>query len=314
MHSLTEASWPATVPAVRFAAFTPTSKEPLATHATEVFELHQAADFRRRWQAQLAATRPPLYLVFMLTDGEGLHRVGSEAFYVRPGMLGFLGPEALANWQPGPAAQQGYFCVFTEAFFNADRADQNLWRSLPFFATPDAAEALVAPPEAVGALLAQFAQLATDAQGGQPESAPLLRAQLTVLLLRAAACYRDAQPAAPCAGQRLTNAFLALLEEDLAPLLTGQPIEQATVRAYAQRLRVSQNHLNDTVRRYTGHSAGTLAHDALARVATDLLGQGHRPVHEVARLLGFTSATYFTRFYRHRIGHTPSQVRRRAAA
>ncbi|MCC3160671.1 helix-turn-helix domain-containing protein [Hymenobacter sp. 15J16-1T3B] len=313
MYSALEAPRVASLPPLRFAPHTlPAVEPPHGQPAAEVVELHRHADFLLRWQALPSTRRPPLYLVFMVTEGEGLHRIGGETFYVRDQALCFLGPAALATWQPGPAARQGYFCAFTEAFLLADREDKTLLRSLPFFAGPSAATALTLPAEAGRYFLELFEHMADDAQAEPAEAAPLLRAQLSLLLLRAAFFYREGLPAGPLhsAGQRLTAAFLALLEEDLAPARAGEPVRQGSIRAYARRLGVSQNHLNDAVRRHTGRSAGTLAHDALARAAAELLARDGRPVHALARLLGFASATYFARFFRLRTGYSPSQQRR----
>jgi AraC family transcriptional activator of pobA len=93
------------------------------------------------------------------------------------------------------------------------------------------------------------------------------------------------------------------------PRRSPSSFQQRSVRDYAERLHVSQNHLNDTVRYHTGRSAGTIVHDALAKTATMYLVSSALTVRESARLLDFGSATYFARFLRRHTGQSPSQVR-----
>ncbi|WP_019949542.1 AraC family transcriptional regulator [Hymenobacter aerophilus] len=278
----------------------------------EHFELHRRDDFRYKCKDTIEANRIDFYLIFIVTGGEGIHTFGDEQHYVRENMLCFIGPNTITTWQTTVADHQGYFCAFSEDFFNADRSEKALLRSLPFFRVGGGASVLHLQPEQTQYFLGLLRDMEADYLTGQSDRAPLLRAQLNVLIQRAYTCYRDAQPQAEqahSAGLRITNAFLALLDDDLAVLRENRPFRQRSVSEYAERLHVSQNHLNDTVRQHTGRSAGAIVHDALAKTASMYLVSSALSVGEIARLLDFGSATYFARFYRRHTGHSPSQGR-----
>ncbi|TGE22386.1 AraC family transcriptional regulator [Hymenobacter aquaticus] len=286
---------------------------PSGSSTIEHFEIHRRDDFRYKCKDTIAANRIDFYLVFIVTGGEGVHTFGAEEHYVRENMLCFIGPHTITSWQTTVPDHQGYFCAFSEDFFNVDRTDKSLLRSLPFFRVAGGASVLPLRPEQTRYFLELMQHMEADYLAHSPARAPLLRTQLQLLLQRAYALYRETNPQAEqmhSAGVQLTNAFLALLDADMAGLRRGRPLRQTTVREYAERLHVSQNHLNDVVRAHTGRSAGTVLHDLLAKTAAMYLVSSALPVGEVARLLGFASAAYFTRFYRRHTGQTPSQTRR----
>jgi AraC family transcriptional activator of pobA len=285
---------------------------PSGSSTIEHFEIHRRDDFRYKCKDTIEANRLDFYLIFIVTGGEGIHTFGDEQHYVRENMLCFIGPHTITTWQTTVADHQGYFCAFSEDFFNADRADKSLLRSLPFFRVGGGVSVLHLQPEQTRYFLRLMQDMEADYLTGQPDRAPLLRTQLNLLIQRAYTIYRDVLPHAAqahSAGLRITNSFLALLDEDLARLATAQPFRQHSVSEYAERMHVSQNHLNDTVRQYTGRSAGTIVHDALAKAATGYLVSSTLTIAEIAHRLDFGSATYFARFYRRHTGQSPSQVR-----
>lgn len=281
---------------------------PSGDSTIEHFEIHRRDDFRYKCKDTIAANRLDFYLVFIVTGGAGIHTFGAETHYVRENMLCFIGPHTITSWQTTVPDHQGYFCAFSEDFFNLDRADKGLLRSLPFFRVGGGASTLLLSPEHTRYFLELMRHMEADYLAGPATHGPLLRAQLQLLLQRAYALYRQTNPRAESrhsAGVALTNTFLALLDTELAHL----PLRQATVAQYADRLHVSPNHLNDMVRTHTGRSAGALVQGLLLRTATAYLVGTALPVAEVARLLGFASAAYFARFFRRHTGQSPSAVR-----
>ncbi|RSK47503.1 helix-turn-helix domain-containing protein [Hymenobacter rigui] len=281
---------------------------PSGSTTIEHFEIHRRDDFRYKCKDTIEANRLDFYLIFIVTGGEGVHTFGAETHYVRENMLCFIGPHTITSWQTTVPDHQGYFCAFSEDFFNVDRADKGLLRSLPFFRVGGGASTLPLTSEQTRYFLDLLQHMEADYLAGPAAHAALLRAQLQLLLQRAYALYQQVSPQAEqrhSAGVALTNAFLALLDEDLARL----PVRQTSVAHFADRLHVSPNHLNDMVRAHTGRSAGAVVQGLLLRTATAYLVGTALPVAEVARLLGFASAAYFARFFRRHTGQSPSAVR-----
>jgi AraC family transcriptional regulator, transcriptional activator of pobA len=86
------------------------------------------------------------------------------------------------------------------------------------------------------------------------------------------------------------------------------------VADYARELGVTPGHLNLRVREALGRSAGAVVRDRLIVEARRLLHYSDRTVAQIAISLGFTDASYFTRFVRRETSSTPRALRPRPGA
>jgi AraC family transcriptional activator of pobA len=150
---------------------------PSGSSTIEHFEIHRRDGFRYKCKDTIAANRIDFYLLFIVTGGEGIHTFGNERHYVRDNMLCFIGPHTITTWQTTVPDHQGYFCAFSEDFFNADRSDKMLLRSLPFFGVGGGASVLHLEPTQTQAVLRLMRDMEADYLIGQSNRTPLLRAQ-----------------------------------------------------------------------------------------------------------------------------------------
>ena len=82
-----------------------------------------------------------------------------------------------------------------------------------------------------------------------------------------------------------------------------------TVKAYADLLYISPNHLSAIVRKESGRSVMDWLNAHCILRAQVLLRHTDLSVYEIAERLGFQSATFFSRFFRRETGQTPSAYR-----
>ena len=106
----------------------------------------------------------------------------------------------------------------------------------------------------------------------------------------------------PESARRLVTGFTALLERDFR---SGRGVAD-----YAAAMGVTPTHLTRCCQRTCGRPASALLHDRLLFEARRMLTETDRPVSHIARDLGFTSPSYFTRAFLHQTGKTPSAFRR----
>ena len=107
--------------------------------------------------------------------------------------------------------------------------------------------------------------------------------------------------AAQSRGQQLFQRFLeALGRKGLLP---------RTVKAYADFLCVSPNHLSSVVREQSGRSVMDWLNAHCILRAQVLLRHTDLPIYEIADQLGFQSATFFSRFFRRETGMAPKEYR-----
>lgn len=152
----------------------------------------------------------------------------------------------------------------------------------------------------IEALLASLVHEFNQAQPGRSEA---LRAQ--VLLLALALLRQAADPAAHERHQALRDTLVqryrALLE------LHGR--RQPGLPFYAQALGVTVDHLSRSCRRVAGLSALALAQERMLQDARRQLAHSPLAVAEIAELLGFEDAAYFSRFFARGCGLSPSAYR-----
>ncbi|MBR1835417.1 MAG: AraC family transcriptional regulator [Bacteroidales bacterium] len=80
---------------------------------------------------------------------------------------------------------------------------------------------------------------------------------------------------------------------------------------YAERLCVTSGYVSTMVKRHSGMTALQWIDRALVREAKILLRHTQMPVAEVAETLGFSTPSFFIRFFRQQTGLTPLQFRKK---
>lgn len=84
---------------------------------------------------------------------------------------------------------------------------------------------------------------------------------------------------------------------------------QRSVKAYAEHLCVSPNHLSAVVQKVSGRSVMSWLNAHCILRAKVMLLHTEKPIYEISEDLGFQSATFFSRFFHRETGITPSEFR-----
>jgi len=145
-------------------------------------------------------------------------------------------------------------------------------------------------------------QLGREIDGDRPARSRAIHHHaglLSVWLDRQAGLADDTAP--DTASLRLVRRFTGMVE---AQLYTAQGVSD-----YAEALGVTPTHLSRVCRETCGRSASDILADRLTFEARRLLAETTLPVKQVARILGYGSAAYFTRAFQNRTGQTPTQFR-----
>jgi AraC family transcriptional regulator, transcriptional activator of pobA len=82
-----------------------------------------------------------------------------------------------------------------------------------------------------------------------------------------------------------------------------------SVRLFADQLHLSANYFGDLIKKETGKSAQEYIQNKLIEVAKEMVFDVNKPVSEIAYELGFKYPQHFTRLFKQRVGHSPSEFR-----
>jgi AraC-like DNA-binding protein len=263
------------------------------------------------WPNIIEAHRLDFYMIFIVTQGEGIHTFGPKEYYIHQNMLCFIGPDMISSWQAEMEVQQGYFISFSESFFNLGCENKHFLQELPFFQL-DGSPVLPLSEIQTRYYLTLFQFMHDEYRNSNEYSRVVLRSYLQLMVHKAYAQLHSEstiQPAGNQPGVRLVKAFKALYMRDFHALGKGKGLVLKPVAEYAQELGVSQNHLNDTIKIVTGRSAGQLIRHQLASHATMCLMHADKSISEIAFALGFEDPSYFARFYKSQTGKSPTEFR-----
>lgn len=106
-------------------------------------------------------------------------------------------------------------------------------------------------------------------------------------------------------GEELFHRFLDAHQSEQLP---------RSVKSYADYLCVSPNHLSAVVKKVSGRSVMSWLNAQCILRAKVMLLHTDKTMYLIAEELGFTSATFFSRFFHRETGVTPSDFRKREAS
>ncbi len=247
-----------------------------------------------RWRVEaMRSLREPVLLWF--TQGQGRITVAGSTRAYGPNNAVFIPPGVMHGFEIAPRVQG------TVVFFGRNHGLD--LPTTPHFLRP---RDPISQKELIATLEAIQREL-ESARSGSQKAAQHHLGLLGVWMDRQLERERafETMPQRPGAGQRLAARYASLLERDFR--------SNRAVADYAEALGVTPTHLTRVCRTACGKGAHQLLEDRLLFEARRLLTETRLPVKDVAEMLGFNSAGYFTRAFQRTAGVTPSAFRKKPA-
>ncbi len=150
-----------------------------------------------------------------------------------------------------------------------------------------------------------FASIAEEYKGRQEGRIEALLCQAGLLALWFLRSLHQQRVSSRAEGQphiALIRRFLVLVEENFRG--------QCPLSFYAYELGITTTHLSRICRRHFGLSAQVIVHDRLVLEAKRILAYTPASIVHVAEDLGYRDPAYFTKFFAHHVGETPTAFRK----
>ncbi|MNL39095.1 HTH-type transcriptional activator Btr [compost metagenome] len=113
-----------------------------------------------------------------------------------------------------------------------------------------------------------------------------------------------------CLDNGADHAAPARMVSDFKKLLIEKHLELRSVNGYADLLNVSAKHLSQTVKDYTGKTAGEWIHRILILEAKVRLKQTSLTIAQIAGELNFNDPSLFGKYFRRYAGCSPAVYRK----
>ena len=269
---------------------------------THGFEFRRLEDsFKGAPKDVRQAHRHDFYKVGLVSSGRGFFSADFSDYPIRPPMLLHLAPGVVHAWRPS-VMPRGYAINFERTFFGTGAREQAEISGAPIFCLHSGPKVLALTAHQFGlfdglarAMLREFERRGSD-------HASALRSYLHIWLIEANRIAEALEPSRwNDRGTALTSEFLCLV---------GKLFRSASaVSDYAARLHVTPSHLNETVRRTLGKTAGQVIRERILLEARRLLRHSKLSISEIAYHLQFEDPSYFARFFRKQTGQPPAAFR-----
>jgi AraC-like DNA-binding protein len=257
-----------------------------------------------RAKLEKGVERLEFYMLLLVTEGEGRHKVDFIEYKLKPGSFVFVRPGQIQEWDDFLMLEGEVVLIDPQSLPHDDLLPSTENELLTFIGWQN----LVQLPtglynDALDALL----RLRRDFSrfDGSSLDIALIRHELLSLLLRLARWQGKLSATVSVAGrsQQTYQLFIRLLERKYAT--------QHSLNFYAQRLGYAQSTLSRACLQFEGVSAKVVIDRRIVLEAQRILVHSQASVAEVGFYLGFSETTNFIKFFRRLIGVTPLVFRER---
>jgi AraC family transcriptional activator of pobA len=244
----------------------------------------------------LGAHRDEYYIFFLLQKGRLHMNIDFTPTTMRGLCAGYLLPGQVHNYLDATSIQGWMLAI------DAERIDAELRERFDSRIVRDQVIRLKGAEAAIGCLrlAKELPPLGTQLQ--QSVRRNLVNAAIGYLAIS----FEAKAPIKSDPGRRT-----AIITGDFLQLVKSETLTLRSPAAFAQRLSISTAYLNEAVKSETGFPASYWIQHEMALEAKRLLYHTDLSVKEIAALLGFDDAAYFSRFFRRHADLTPVEFRTR---
>ncbi len=243
------------------------------------------------------------YHLLWMTEAAGTHMLDFETYEVRRHSVFFVSPGQLHYWN-STVQPRGYVVNFSTEFFVQMFPRAEDIAQFPFFHIARDVPVLYMDAAQHDALLPLVMAMEQELGGKADGRLDVVRSYLLILLTRLRRLYpvRDT-PGLLAQNYALTKRYKLLIEQHYLAF--------GPVRAYADRLHVTERQLNEALKKTIGKTASQLVQDRMVLEAKRLLCNTDLTVAEIAHQLNFEDFAYFCRFFKKHTQLTPGDFKKR---
>ena len=239
------------------------------------------------------------YLLVFVRHADSRQWIDMTPFVLKDNTVYFTGPDQIIVkeglnqlWSTGIAFTDEFLALQENASLN----------KLPLIQNPQNGHELLLTDADVSFVEDILTRIRLETQQPGEWQQRMLSAYLTVLLTYLSRLYTEQFTAdEPSADKLLLRQFQAKIDECFREL--------HEVGEYAAMLNLSAGYLSEVVKSHSGRPAIKHIHERLVLEARRLLFHTQNSLKEIAFDLGFSEASYFTRFFKRETGVTPADYR-----
>ncbi len=250
-------------------------------------------------------TRKDFYKISLIIGKNKVH-YADKISVIEDQALFFANPQIPYNWEQVDENQTGFFCIFTEAFFNQFG---NL-KEYPLF-QPGGNPIVPISMELAESLKTVYLKMFDEINSDYAFKYDVLRNlvfEIIHLALKTQTVTTSLYSKSN-ATIRVSSLFLELLERQFPIESISQQINFRSPSEFASQLNVHVNHLNKALKETTGKTTSQIISERIVQEAMILLKQTNWNINEIAWCLGFDELSHFINFFKKNVHLSPKTYR-----
>ena len=268
------------------------------------FNVFRLEDFVAKYAQSIPYSRKDFYKISLIIGKNRAH-YADKTIEIEKQALIFANPQIPYNWEYLDEDQSGFFCIFTETFFNQFG---NI-KEYPVF-KPGGHPVFLLNDTELEDVKAIYRRIIKEIDSDYIYKYDAIRSLVFELVHLA----QRMQPATVLysnqnASTRISSVFMELLERQF-PI--ESPAQQMKFRApadFAEQLSVHVNHLNRALKDTVGKTTSQIVGERIMQEAKALLKHSDWNIAEIGYSLGFEEASHFNNFFRKHTRVTPKSFR-----
>lgn len=247
------------------------------------------------------------YYKICLIIGTGWYRSNSTVYYIEKAALVFTSPALASQWESAIEKQDGFYCLFNDAFLlNSIRPD--IKHTSPLF-NPALQPIIMLNDAQVSQLSQYYLHMETLLEADYTYKHEMIKHVLQLLIHEGIRLQKTPE-IAPKPMDRLVTNFFNLLDRQFPVDSPENPLRLTTPADYAQQLNVHVNYLNAMVKKCTDKTTREVIQEKIIAEAQKLLYNTNWDVAEIAYTLGFEYPSHFNKYFKQYTGITPLAFRK----
>ena len=269
------------------------------------FNVFKLDDFVGNTCKPFPYTRKDFYKISLIIGKNKVH-YADKISVIEDQALFFANPQIPYNWEQVDENQTGFFCIFTEAFFNQFG---NL-KEYPLF-QPGGNPIVPISMELAESLKKVYLKMFDEINSDYTFKYDVLRNLVFEIIHQAlktqtvtTSLYSKSN-----ATIRVSSLFSELLERQFPIESISQQINFRSPSEFANQLNVHVNHLNKALKETTGKTTSQIISERIVKEAMILLKQTNWNINEIAWCLGFDELSHFINFFKKNVQVSPKTYR-----
>lgn len=234
------------------------------------------------------------YYKICLIIGDGVHQAGETETLIKGAGIIFSNPSVPSSYRATSSTQSGYYCLFNDPFLS-NSVRQDIMYQSPLFnrALPPV---IALSNEEADKFSKLFGEMELLLAGNYMYKNEMIRSILQLVILEG---IRIQLPGPGWhINDGLTARFFGLLNQQFPVDSPENPLKLLTPAAYADKLSIHVNHLNNVVKRTIGKTTREIIHERIVQEAKTLLLNTDWDASQIAYSLGFEYPSHFNKYFK----------------